>query len=238
MSPFETIIYEKKGPVARISLNRPQVLNAYDTRMRDDLFQALSAAADDADVKALLITGEGRGFCAGADLTEFGTAPSQIIARQVRWQRDVWGQMVNLDKPSIAAVHGFCVGSGVEIALLCDVRIAAQGTVFAMPEIHLGMIPAAGGTQTLPRTVGVAQAVELLLTGRRFDVNEALRMRLLTRVTSPQRLLDEAWQLASELARIDCSTVTGLKEALRAGDSLDLAKGLKFEERLATRLLS
>jgi enoyl-CoA hydratase/carnithine racemase len=238
MPPFETLLFEKRGPIARISFNRPQALNAYNMQMRDDLSQALSAVADDADVRALLITGEGRGFCAGADLMEFGTAPSQVIARQVRWQRDVWGQMVNLDKPSVAAVHGFCIGSGVEIALLCDLRIAADDTVFAMPEVHLGMIPAAGGTQTLPRPVGPAAAMDLLLTGRRFDANEALAMRLLTRVTPAQRLVDEGWRLAEALAGLEPQPVAAMKEALRIGDDLELVQGLEFEERLAAGLLT
>ena len=148
-SPFETLLFEKHGAVAQVSLNRPQVVNAYNIQMRDDFSEALSAVEQDPEVRALLITGEGRGFCAGADLTEFGSAPSQVIARQVRWERDVWGQLVNLDKPVVAAVHGYCIGSGLEIALLCDLRIAATGTVFALPEVQLGMIPAAGGTQTL-----------------------------------------------------------------------------------------
>ena len=176
MRPFETLIYEKEGAIARVSLDRPAVLNAYNIQMRDDFSEALRAVSDDPDVRALLITGEGRAFCAGADLTEFGTAPSLVIARQVRWQRDVWGQMIDLDIPAVAAVHGYCIGSGLEIALLCDIRLAAEDTVFAMPEVRLGMIPAAGGTQTLPRHAGASQALDLLLTGRRFTAREALDM--------------------------------------------------------------
>ena len=238
MTSFETLLYEKRGTVARISFNRPQVLNAYNVQMRDDLSQALSAVADDAEVRALLVTGEGRGFCAGADLTEFGTAPSQVIARKVRRQRDVWGQMVNLDKPSVAAIHGFCIGSGVEIALLCDLRIAAHETVFAMPEVHLGMIPAAGGTQTLPRAVGPATTMDLLLTGRRFDADEALAMRMLTRVTPAQRLVDEGWRLAEALAGLEPQSAAAMEKALNIGGDLELVRGLEFEERLATGLLS
>ena len=238
MTSFETLLYEKRGTVARISFNRPQVLNAYNVQMRDDLSQALSAVADDAEVQALLVTGEGRGFCAGADLTEFGTAPSQVIARKVRWQRDVWGQMVSLDKPSVAAIHGFCIGSGVEIALLCDLRIAAHETVFAMPEVHLGMIPAAGGTQTLPRAVGPATTMDLLLTGRRFDADEALAMRMLTRVTPAQRLVDEGWRLAEALAGLEPLSAAAMEKALSIGGDLELVRGLEFEERLAAGLLS
>ena len=213
--PFETLLLEKRGGAARISLDRPRVLNAYNVQMRDDFSEALSAVRDDPEVRAVLITGEGRGFCAGADLTEFGTAPSLVVARRVRWQRDVWGQVLNLDKPLVAAVHGYCIGSGLEIALLCDLRIAAQDTVFAMPEVRLGMIPAAGGTQTLPRAAGPSQALDLLLTGRRFDAAEALEMALITRVSPPERLLEDGWAAAEALAFLDPGPVASLKQALR-----------------------
>ena len=225
MRPFETLIYEKGGAVARISLDRPAALNAYNIQMRDDFSEALYAVADDPDVRALLITGEGRAFCAGADLTEFGSAPSQVIARRVRWQRDVWGQMINLDKPIVAAVHGYCIGSGLEIALLCDLRLAADDTVFAMPETRLGMIPAAGGTQTLPRNAGPSRALDLLLTGRRFTAQEALAMGLVTRLSPLERLREDAWRVAAELADAKPGAVAGLKRALREGADMTLDKG-------------
>jgi enoyl-CoA hydratase/carnithine racemase len=236
--PFDTLLFEKRGAVAHVSLNRPQVVNAYNIQMRDDFTQALTAVQLDPDVRALLITGEGRGFCAGADLTEFGSAPSQVIARQVRWERDVWGQLVNLDKPVVAAVHGFCIGSGLEIALLCDLRIAATGTVFSLPEVQLGMIPAAGGTQTLPRTVGSSRALDLLLTGRRIHAEEALVMGLVTRVTTPESLRDDAWQLADNLADLPVAAVAAMKQALRRGMDLDLPRALQMKGRIAARLAS
>ena len=238
MRPFETLVFEKEGPVARISLDRPAVLNAYNIQMRDDFTQALYAAAVDPDVRAVLITGEGRGFCAGADLTEFGTAPSQAVAREVRWQRDVWGQMINSDKPIVAAVHGYCIGSGLEIALLSDLRLAAEDTVFAMPEVRLGMIPAAGGTQTLQRYGGTSNALDLLLTGRRFSATEALRMGLVTRISAPERLLQDAWQAAMSLANIPARALASLKRALRDGPDMSLEEGLKLETRLAAMSIS
>jgi len=235
---FQTLLFQKRGSVAHISLNRPQVVNAYNVQMRDDFTEALSAVELDPDVRCLLITGEGRGFCAGADLTEFGSAPSQVIARQVRWERDVWGQLVNLGKPVVAAVHGYCIGSGLEIALLCDVRIAATGTVFALPEVQLGMIPAAGGTQTLPRTIGSSRALDLLLTGRRILADEAMSMRLVTRISAPEDLLDEAWQLADEMAELPVSAVAAMKQLLRQGMDLDLPRALELEMRVTARLSS
>ena len=237
-SPFETLLFQKVGAVAHISLDRPQVVNAYNIQMRDDFSEALSAVQLDPEVRALLITGEGRGFCAGADLTEFGSAPSQVIARRVRWERDVWGQLVNLDKPIVAAVHGFCIGSGLEIALLCDLRTAAAGTVFALPEVQLGMIPAAGGTQTLPRVAGRSQALDLLLTGRRIEAEEALAMGLVTRLAAPESLRDEGWRLANELAELPAKAVAAMKRLLRHGMDLDLAQALDLERRVATRLAS
>ncbi len=237
-SPFETLLFEKCGAVAHISLNRPQVVNAYNIQMRNEFCEVLSAVEQDPQAQALLITGEGRGFCAGADLTEFGTAPSQVIARQVRWERDVWGQLVNLDKPVIAAVHGYCIGSGLEIALLCDLRIAATGTVFALPEVQLGMIPAAGGTQTLPRAVGLSQALDILLTGRRIQSEEALSIGLVTRLTPLESLWVDARRLAGSLAELPAEAVAALKQSLRQGMDLDLARALELEGRLAARLAS
>lgn len=235
-SPFETLLFQKDGGVAHISLNRPQVVNAYNIQMRDYFSEALSAVQLDQEVRALLITGEGRGFCAGADLSEFGSAPSQVIARQVRWERDIWGQLVNLDKPVVAAVHGYCIGSGLEIALLCDLRIAAAGTVFALPEVQLGMIPAAGGTQTLPRSAGRSQALDLLLTGRRIQAEEALTMGLVTRLSAPESLRNKARRLAEDLADLPTEAVTAMKGLLRHGMDLDLPQALDLESRIAARL--
>ena len=232
MRAFETLVFEKEDAIARISLDRPGVLNAYNVQMRDDFSEALWAVAADPDVRALLITGEGRAFCAGADLTEFGSAPSQVIARRVRWERDVWGQLINLDKPTVAAVHGYCIGSGLEIALLCDLRLAASDTVFSMPEVRLGMIPAAGGTQTLARSAGTAQALDLLLTGRRFGAQEALSMGLVTRLSLPERLETDARDVVRQLAQTDSSSVANLKRAFREGCDLSLEDALKLESRL------
>ena len=233
---FQTLLFQLRGAVAHISLNRPQVVNAYNVQMRDDFSEALAAVQLDPDVRTLLITGEGRGFCAGADLTEFGTAPSQVVARQVRWKRDVWGQLVNLHKPIVAAVHGYCIGSGLEIALLCDIRLAATGTVFALPEVQLGMIPAAGGTQTLPRAIGTSRAMDLLLTGRRIESDEALFTGLVTRLSSPESLMEDAWKLADELAELPSEAVVAMKQVLRQGMDLDLPKALELERRVTARL--
>ena len=237
MSGWSTVIFEKRGPVAHISLNRTDHLNAYNVQMRDNFSEALAAVRCDNEVKVLIITGQGRAFCAGADLTEFGTAPSQVIARRVRWQRDVWGQLNSLPVPIIAAAHGYCIGSGLEIMLLCDLRIAAEDTVFAMPELQLGMIPAAGGSQTLPRNSNSSIALDLLLTGRRIGAQEALAMGLLTRIVPPDELQGAAWKLAAEISEYSTTTIKHLKQAIREGQDLSINEGLELEQRIAQRAL-
>ncbi|MCI0771038.1 MAG: enoyl-CoA hydratase/isomerase family protein [Chloroflexi bacterium] len=228
-----TVLYTKERHVANLVLNRPGVINAYNIQMRDELFESLAAAKDDSDVRVLVLSGSGeRGFCAGADLTEFGTAPSLAVARRVRWERDVWGLFLSIRKPMIAAVHGFVIGSGVEMACLCDVRIASDDAVFSMPEVALGMVPAAGGTQTLPRVVGVGAALELMLINRRVTASEAKDMGLVHRVVAGGDLMDTANSLARELASRNPSVLSAAKSAVVDGLDLHLDDGLRLEERL------
>ena len=230
---FRTIIFEREGSVAHLALNRPDRLNAYSVAMRDDFAEALQAVAEDEEIGALLITGKGRAFCAGADLSEFGTAPSQVIARNARWQRDVWGQLINLDKPIVVAAHGYCIGSGVEILLLGDLRIAAADTVFAMPEVQLGMIPAAGGSQTLPVNAGPSVALDLLYTGRRFGAAEAAAHGIVSRVVEPENLATTAWKTAREVSELPRGFSSVLKRACNAGGEMPLDAALDLERRLA-----
>ena len=236
MPPFQTIIYNKRGPVAEIQLNRPHVHNAFNTAMRDGLYQALEAARDDSDVGALLLSGIGNSFCAGADLTEFGTAPSVVAARDARWSRDLWGLFLNLDKPLIVAIHGHCIGSGLEMALLCDLRLASTDASFRMPETNLGLIPAAGGTQTLPRTIAPSKALHLLLTGRPITAQEALKFGLVTRLTPPERLKQDALALAHRLSQLDPQAIKALKNTVNHGSQMPLPQALHLETRLALSL--
>lgn len=230
------VLYRKSGAVAHIVLNRPEVLNAYNVQMRDELFGTLEAVRDDPDVRVGVISGAGeRAFCAGADLTEFGSAPSQAIARQVRWERDIWGLLAGLRKPLVAAMRGYVIGSGVEIACLCDVRIAAEDTQFAMPEVALGMIPAAGGTQTLRRVVGASRALEMILSNRRVGAEEAERIGLAHLVVPTGLLMDEADLLAQQLASCSAGALALAKQAILDGMDMPLARGLELERRLACR---
>ena len=233
----ETIIYSKQGRIAHLLLNRPRVVNAYNIRMRDELFQALEAVRDDPDVLVAILSGAGdRGFCAGADLTEFGTAPSQVVARLVRWERDLWGLFLEIGKPLIAALHGYVVGSGVEIGCLCDIRIASEDAVFRMPEVALGMVPAAGGTQTLSRTIGVGPALDVLLTGRSVPAEEALALGLVHRVVPKGELLEAAERIAQELASHSPDAVAAAKSAVLSGMDMPLSRGIDLEERLVAQL--
>ncbi len=233
---FETILYETRGDIGWVTLNRPDVLNAYNIQMRDDLFAAVSAVRDDPDIRALVIRGAGRAFCAGADLSEFGTAPSPTAARRIRFVRDVWDRLASLEIPTVALLHGHVIGSGLELALFCDIRIAAEGAQFRMPEALLGLIPAAGGTQTLPRAVGVAAALDLLLTGRRFDVAEAQRLGIVSRVVPADALEAVGAETARALAALDRRVVAAIKTAVRQASGLPLAEGLRLESRLAATL--
>ncbi len=234
MNGFETIIYEKTDGIASVTLNRPHVLNRYNIKMRDELFEVLSAIQDDPDVRVVVFRGAGeRAFCVGADLTEFGTAPSPLIARQVRWERDVWGLFASMKQPLIAAIHGFALGSGTEIALFCDMRIASDDAVFGLPEVSLGMIPAAGGSQTLPRMLGRGMALQMLLCCDRIDAQEALRIGLVNKVVKRAELLPTAYGIAEGICSCNRVAMRCAKEAVKRGLDLPLDEGLTLERRLA-----
>ncbi len=185
--------------VATITLNRPERLNAINLAMRDLLLEYLQACRDHPDVRAVCFRGEGRAFSAGADISEFGTAPSLWASRQARHERDLWGLLLSLPMPLVAGLHGYCFGAGLELPLCCDVRVAAEGTRFALPEVTLGYIPSAGGTQTLPRTIPPGAAADLILTGEAVGTEEALRWGLVSRVVAEDEL---EGALEAEIARL------------------------------------
>ena len=239
MTVFKTLLYEKKDGVATITLNRPRAMNAFSVQMRDDLYHVLGALKDDPEVGVAIVMGAGeKAFCAGADLNEFLTAPSPVIARHVRFARDVWGRFVSVPQPLIAVLHGYVLGSGIEIALCCDIRIASEDVRLGMPEVDLGIIPAAGGTQTLPRAVGPGNAFEMLLTNRWIDAGEACRIGLINRVVKKDELLPVAGRIAKKIASYPSEAVRYAKTAVVRGADHSLAEGLELERRLASRLAS
>jgi len=237
MSDFETILYEKKNGTAYITLNRPKALNAYNIRMRDEMYQVLGAVRDDPDVRVIIFSGAGdKAFCAGADLTEFLTAPSPVIARQVRFERDVWSRFLSIDKPIIAALHGYVLGDGVEIAACCDIRIASDDVQFGTPEMGLGIITAAGGSQTVPRIINRSHALDVLITGRWVKAEEALKMKLVNRIVTRGELMSTAEKIADRIKSFDPIAVSIVKQAVTRGMNMTLSQGLELEAALAERL--
>jgi enoyl-CoA hydratase len=239
MSPFEVIIYEKQDGIAYVTLNRPRALNAYSIKMRDELYEVLGAIKDDSEVAVVILKGAGeKAFCAGADLTEFLTAPPPVFARQARFARDVWGRFLSIEQPVIAALHGYVLGSGIEMALCCDIRLASEDARFGLPETGLGIIPAAGGSQTLPRTVGPAAALDMLMTGRWINAGEALRMKLVNRVVPRPDLIPEAEKWARKIKSYHPLVVKYAKQAVTRGLDLTLKEGLVLETRLGQQLIA
>jgi enoyl-CoA hydratase len=236
MSDFETILYEKKNGTAYVTLNRPKALNAYNIRMRDEMYQVLGAVRDDPDVRVIIFSGAGdKAFCAGADLTEFLTAPSPVIARQVRFERDVWSRFLSIDKPIIAALHGYVLGDGVEIAACCDIRIASDDVQFGTPEMGLGIITAAGGSQTVPRIINRSHALDVLITGRWVKAEEALKMKLVNRIVTRGELMSTAEKIADRIKSFDPIAVSIVKQAVTRGMNMTLSQGLELEAALAKR---
>ena len=237
MSGFETIIYDKKDGIARVTLNRPQALNAFSVQMRDDLYEILNAIRADDEVRVAVIRGAGdKAFCAGADLKEFLTAPSVVKARRIRAVRDLWRLFLSVPQPLIAALHGYVLGSGIEIALFCDLRIASPDVVFGLPEVSLGILPAAGGTQTLPRMLGLSGAMDMLLAGRRLSGRETLEMGMVNQIIPRDTLLQAADEMARTIASFDPAAVRAAKQSVKKGLDMTLEQGLELESRLAANI--
>jgi 2-(1,2-epoxy-1,2-dihydrophenyl)acetyl-CoA isomerase len=230
---FESILYEKKDRVVTITLNRPQVLNAFTVTMGQEMFEAFHQAEDDEDSGCVLLTGAGRGFCSGADVRGFqadierGTAGSVEPASVSLCQL-----MFNLKKPIIVAVNGPAVGVGFTMTLPCDIRIASQRARFGAIFARVGLIPEFGSTFILPRLVGLAKAKELALLGRIIDAQEALDIGLVSKVVPHEELMPEAMSLAMALAQGPTRTLGLVKEVLHQGLVSDLASAEALEARI------
>ncbi|MEW6143301.1 MAG: enoyl-CoA hydratase/isomerase family protein [Chloroflexota bacterium] len=231
---FETILFEKRQDIAYITLNRPRVLNAYSIQMRDDLWEALTAIKDDPEIRAVILKGAGRAFCAGADLTEFLTAPSPTTARDIRRERDIYHLLLTLPQPTIATLHGYVIGSGIELSLTCDIRIASDDAVFALPETGFGFIPGAGATQLLPRTASRGAALKMVLTGKRIKADEALRIGLINQIVPRRQLLKSTRQLAGKLSLMPPPVLWFVKQSVNRGLDMPLVQGLRLEDCLNT----
>ncbi len=235
-----TIQFERDGPVAILTINRPEVRNALDFKASEELTRAWIEFRDDDDLRVAILTGAGdKAFCAGADLrgvAEFyQSLTSAERLRRAESEPGLGGVTRNLpiDKPIVAAINGHCLAGGLEIALACDLRVAAENATFGFPEVTHGIIPGAGGTQRLPRLVGPERALDLILTGRRIDASEAERIGLVRRVVPLGRLHDEAMEFASRIAENAPLAVCAAKAAVWRGLDLPLEEGLRLEQLLA-----
>ncbi|MET0921182.1 MAG: enoyl-CoA hydratase/isomerase family protein [Acidimicrobiia bacterium] len=226
-----------RDAVIDVEFDHPPI-NVYDVAMRDELCDVLTAVIANSEVRVVTFRATGDHFSAGADLREFGTAPSLHAMRHARWARDVWGLLRAVEVPMIAAMQGNAVGFGFELALQCDFRIAADDCVVALPEAHVGMIPAGGATQTLPRIVGTAQALRTVLTGARFEAADARRQGLVDEVVPRADLVARAEAVADALAERPASAVRGAKALVWAALDVPLAEGLAREQTAFARLPS
>lgn len=227
---FETIIIETRGRVALITLNRPAALNALNATLIRELGDAVANYDADERIGCMILTGSDKAFAAGADVKEM-----QGLTVLDAFQRDygaALGRIAGARKPIVAAVGGYCLGGGAELAMACDMIIAADTAKFGQPEITLGIMPGMGGTQRLPRAVGKAKAMDMILTGRMIDAAEAERSGLVSRVVAANDLLEEAMRIAEKIAGFSLPSVMMAKESINRAFEMPLAEGLRYERRL------
>ena len=231
---YENIIFEKEENIAIITFNRPEAMNALNNQTRAEFRAAIEDVAKDDSIKVLILTGSGKAFVAGSDIKEFN-ATTPFAAHNIMRL----GEMVEkLEKPVIAAVNGFCLGGGNEIAMGCDIIIASEKAKFGQTEINIGIIPGGGGTQRLPRLIGVCRAKELIYTGDIIRAEEAARLGLVNRVVPMDELMPAAKELAKKIATKSAAALKLAKTAINRGMQTNLESGLKYEYELYSLSLS
>ncbi len=228
---YEFIQTEVKGRVAVVTLNRPRQMNALNAKLMQELAQALYGFDADDGIGAIVIGGNEKAFAAGADIGAMKDYDFLEVFRSDYITRD-WEHLKNIRKPVIAAVAGFALGGGCELAMMCDLVIAAETAKFGQPEINLGIFPGAGGTQRLPRAVGKAKAMDLCLTARMMDASEAERAGLVSRVVPAAKLMEEAMAVAEKIASYSLPVAMMVKEAVNRAYETTLAEGIRYERRL------
>jgi len=231
MTTYQNILVEQRGRVGLVTLNRPKQLNALNDALMDELGQALLAFDADSGVGAVVVTGSAKAFAAGADIGGMAQLSYMDVYMTGYITRN-WETIRSIRKPVIAAVGGFALGGGCELAMMCDIVIAAQDARFGQPEIKLGIIPGAGGTQRLPRAVGKAKAMDLILTGRMMNADEAERAGLVSRIVPSETLVDDAVAVAAAICEFSLPSVMMAKEAVNRAYEGSLSDGVHFERRL------
>jgi enoyl-CoA hydratase len=228
---YHNILVERRGAVGIVTLNRPEALNALNAALITELGIAFDDLEVDPAIGAIVLTGNDKAFAAGADIKEMAEK-TYIEAYTEDFITQGWERVAQCRKPVIAAVAGFALGGGCEVAMMCDIVIAADNARFGQPEINLGTMPGAGGTQRLPRFIGKAKAMDLCLTGRMMDAAEAERAGLVSRIVAPERLLPEAIAVAERIGQLSRPVAMMVKEAVNRAFETTLAEGVRFERRL------
>ncbi len=226
MENYQTISVAVDGPVATVRLNRPDALNALNSVLVRELVGALDALEADDSVRCVVLAGSDRAFCAGADVKEMSTLSMDDISKADHLS-PVWERAGRFEKPLVAALSGYALGGGLELAMCCDVIVASEGTKLGQPEINIGIIPGGGGTQRLPRAVGRYRATEMILTGAMVTAEEAKSMGLVNRVVPPGKYLEEATKIAVEIASKSPVAVRAAKKAIAASQEVGLSQGLE-----------
>jgi enoyl-CoA hydratase len=233
-----TLLYEKENGIGIVTLNRPKAFNALNDTIMAELSYLMDQIAKDDEVKAVILTGGTKVFAAGGDIAYMSTADSLKAEAFISLCHEALDKIANLDKPVVAALAGMALGGGCELALACDIRIAAEGTLLGQPEINLGIIPGAGGTQRLARTVGIGWAKQLILSGDNLKADQALQIGLVTKVVPLESLMEEAKKLAAKLAAKGTIAMRMAKKCINYGVSVDLPSGLLFEQKAWALLFS
>lgn len=230
------VLYTIEGKIGIATLNRPEKLNALDTKTREELKEIIERA--EKEVRVLIITGSGKAFAAGADVNELIQRDPLKAIEATKLGTELFSRIEELEIATIAAINGFALGGGLELAMACDIRIASNKAKFGQPEINLGIIPGAGGTQRLPRLVGLGMAKKLVLTGEIIDANEAFRIGLVDEVVEHEKLMDRAKEVANKIAEKSAIAVKLAKRALNASANVSLRDGLRYEASLFSLLFA
>ncbi len=229
---YKTILYEKADGIATVTLNRPEALNALNSTVYTELYDVFEAIENDESVRVVILTGSGeKAFAAGSDVVEMQNMNTLDIQKFVATIRKASDRIYTLTKPTIAAINGYALGGGCELSMCCDLRICSEKARFGQPEINLGLIPGACGTQRLARLIGVAKAKELIFLGDIIKADEALNLGLVNKVVPPEKLMDEAMEWATKLASKSSPVLAMAKMAINTGIDTDITSGLNMEAR-------